>query len=256
MGAHHASVFLYKQYQDEARKLVEQVDQQNYAPLRERTRKAIQQLQRAWPLSDLGRIEYQGSIAKKTLTQEWPLLDHGESSLATENDITSKAVPAPRDLGHWFLIILAEYLQPCPSPLGNWRVLDAALDVLGWQREDLDLLFIGLPTSKLLKPDVRERSPYLLNDSVPYWFWLHPNAARSGWLPVEEIHRLHEQLRGLENEIGAFDVRQIPNIDADNPVVVRDFQSHLQLSYLDTLAMLSTATKFEQGLFMSIIVYT
>jgi hypothetical protein len=243
MGAHHASVFLYKDYQDEIRILIEQVDKQNYASLRERTCQAIQRLQQEWPLSNLGWTKYENGIEQNVMTQEWPLLEHGDSSLATENEIRGRSVPTMRDLGYWFLIVLAEYLRPCPSPMGNWSI------------DDCDLLFIGQPTSKLLKPDANERSPWPLTDSSPYWLWLHPNAARSGWLPVEEVHRLYKQLHILENEVGAFDVRQIPNINVDNPIVIRDYLGYLRSGYKDTLAMLSTAAKLEQGLFMSIVSY-
>lgn len=232
MGVLHASVFLHEEYQSEVCWLVEQVDQHNYEPLRERTCEAIRKLQ-----------------------QEWPLYEHGDGRLATESEIRSRPIPSPRELGEWFLIVLAEYLRPCPSPLGNWSVLDTALMDVGWNHYDRELLFKGLPTAKLLKPHIVERSPWPLTDSSPYWFWLHPGWARSGWLPTKEIPRLYKQLLDVERAVNTYDVRQIPDINADNPIVLRDYKVYLQSGYRDTLAMLATAEKNNKGLFMSITFY-
>lgn len=255
-SVHHASVFLYEEYKAQAHWLVGQVDEQHYEPLRERTCEAIRRLQREWPLSNLGEFNYEDGIEKEVLTQTWPLYEHGDHSLATEDEIRSKSIPSPRDLGYWFLIVLAEYLRPCPSPLGNWSVLSAVLTHLGWEQRDRDLLFKGLPTWQLLKPNTMEKSVEPLTNSSPYWLWLKPDWAKSGWLPAEEIDRLYNQLRKLENKVKAFDVRKLPHIDIGNPVVVRDYEEYLQSAYRDTLAMLSAAKELNnQGLFMSITVY-
>jgi hypothetical protein len=231
------------------------VDQQNYEPLRDRTCIAIQQLRQEWPLSDLGLTKFENGVEKAVMTQEWPLFEHGDSGLATETEIRNQRTPTSRDIGYWFLIILAEYLRPCPSPLSNWSVLHPALALLGWKQTQCDLLFKGLPTSKVLKPMFEKKSPWPLKETDPYWLWLHPNQARSGWLPIENVHNLQEHLYKLESKIKTFDIRQIPSIDVGNPVVVRDYREYLQSAYRDTLAMLSAAEAFNQGLFMSITVY-
>ena len=252
MGAHHASVFFCVDYQNDVMGVVEQVNQYNYEPLRERTCAAIRRLHQKWPLSDLGRVNYEGGVRKEVLTQEWPLLEHGGGSLLSEKEVRSQTIPGSRELGHWFLIMLSEYLRPCPSPLGNWGVLNQVLPALGWGTSDCELLFRGLPTSMLLNPEISEVSSRLLTDSDPYWLWLHPGRARSGWLPSSNVSRLHSELSKIEDKIKSFDVRQIPGIDSDNPTVVTDYQEYLQSSYRDSLAMLSTAHKASQGLFMSI----
>jgi len=252
MVVHRASVFLYKEFQDEARLLVGQVDQQNCKPLRERACEAIRRFQKEWPLADFSGVKYEGGVRKEVAIQTWPLWEHGEGSLATEEEIRNQGAPTPRDLGFWFLIVLAEYLQPCPSPLGNWSVLYTALATQGWKQSDCDLLFMGLPTSKLLKPRIGSKSPWPLKNTDPYWLWLHPRRARSGWLPTDEIHRLYDRLRKVKARVQVFDVRRIPGIDVDNPVVVRSYEEYLDAAYRDTLAMLSTAEEMDQGLFMSI----
>jgi hypothetical protein len=255
MRVHHASIFSYKEYQEEIRWLVEQVDQQNYEPLRDRTCKAIQRIRQEWPLSNLGWTVYEEGVEKEVVTQEWPLLEHGESGLTIEDEIRNQDILMPRDIGYWFLIVLAEYLQPCQSPLSNWGVLYSTLTILGWEQIDCDLLFKGLPTSKLVKPEIEEKSPWPLKETDPYWLWLHPSQARSGWLPTQSVHNLYNQLREMEDKIKTFDIRQIPNIDASNPVVIKEYDKYLQSAYHDSLAMLSMAQQSNQGLFMSITIY-
>jgi hypothetical protein len=252
MGVHQASLFKYKEFIKEALWLVEQVEQGNYGPLRDRTCEAVRRLQQEWPISDLGWIKYEDDTEKSVLTQEWPLLNHGEAGLLAEEEVRNLSNPAPHDIGYWFLVVLSEYLQSCPSPLGNWSVLSTVLESLGWKQDDRDLLFRGFPTSRLLRPKLGEGSPWPLKDSDPYWLWLHPGRARSGWLPTEDIDRLHNKLYRMEDRIKNFDVSLIPNIDANNPIVVRDYKVYLQSGYRDTISMLSTAQKLNRGLFMSI----
>ena len=83
----------------------------------------IQKLQREWPLSNLGYVTYENGVEKEVMTQEWPLFEHGGGSLEKEEYINAMLNPAPRDIGNWFLIILAQFLKSCPSSLGNWSVL-------------------------------------------------------------------------------------------------------------------------------------
>jgi hypothetical protein len=232
MGAHHASVFRYQDYRKEIQWLVEQVDQGQYEPLYKRVCEAIPRLH-----------------------GEWPLGVHGDIPAIDEQEVNIASPPTSQGIGRWFLLVLAEYLQACPSPLGNWSVLNAALQSLGWEQVDCDLLFKGLPTSSLLKPGICERSPWTLRATDPYWFWLHPEAARSGWLTYDDICTLLTRLRQEEGRVDTFDVRQIPDIDVDNPVVLKHYKQYLIAGYRDTLAMLSAARELKLGLFMSIVVY-
>jgi hypothetical protein len=240
--AHFAFTFRYIEYQNDMSQYVKQVDQQNYEPLRSHVLEALRKFRLEWPI-------YTGGWSKPV--QGWPLLDF-DGGLPTENMIKDKGIPASRDLGDWFLIILAEYLQPCPSPRGNWSVLNTALEMLGWKVSLCRLLFKGLATSKLLKPSISQKSPWPLKDSDPYWLWLHPGRARSSWLSIAEIRELYDKLVDKEQGIREYDVRRIPNINIDNPVVVKDYEAYLQAGYADTLAMLTTALELNQGLFMGL----
>ena len=189
------------------------------------------------------------------LTQEWPLWEHGVSSLDSVEQITKRPSPNNKEIAHWFLIMLGEYLEPCPSPLGNWIVLNHVLAQYGWQQQDCDLLFRGLPTSQLLKPEESVRSPWPLKNEDPYWLWLHPGRARSGWLPLGEVTRLHSKLMPMEQRVMDFEIRRIPNINVDNPIVLADYGVYLDSAFRDTVAMLSTAQEKKLGLFMSITTY-
>ncbi|MCP4418063.1 MAG: hypothetical protein GY805_15680 [Chloroflexi bacterium] len=246
---HHACLFEYEFYQTLIHPLVKQVDQQHYEIIREYTSKAIQKLQKEWPLSNLGYIKHENGVSKEVMVQEWPLFEHGGGSLETEDEINAVLNPAPRDVGYWFLIILAQYLQFCPSSLGNWSVLKTVLALLKWRSEDCELLFEGLPSHQLLKPNLLQKSPKPLKNKDPYWFWVHPDR---GWLPIEEVQRLYNKLKDIEKDVLAFDIHQFPGILVDNPVVVRDYQKYLRDGYADTLSMLATANEAKQGLFMSV----
>jgi len=226
---HHACLFEYESYRTLIQPLVTQADEQHYELLREHTRKAIQQLR-----------------------QEWPLLEHGGGGLETEDEIGAVLNPTSRDVGYWFLVILAQYLQPCPSSLGNWSVVKTVLALLKWSSEDCDLLFNGFPPHRLLKPNLFQKSPKPLKNEDSYWFWVHPGRGWSGWLPVKEVQRLYGKLRDIEKAILAFDIHQFPGISVDNPVVVRDYKKCLRDGYADTLAMLATANETKRGLFMSV----
>jgi len=258
MQIHYASTFSYKEYQDLARQFAEQVDQQNYEPLAQRTQDAIQRLQRDWPVSDFCSYKYEDGIEKKVLTQEWPLWEHGGGGLIASDEVKTHPTPTQSEIGEWFLIVLAEHLGPCPSPFGNWVVIHDVLTILGWDPSNADLLFKGLPTYKLLKPNIMEKEPRRRTHSSPYWFWLHAGHSRSGWLPIEEIHRLDGQLRKMKNKVRKFDIRKLSRgfynsyIDIHNPIVIRDYEQYLKAGYRDTLAMLSTALQQGTGLFMSL----
>jgi hypothetical protein len=236
---HFAFTFRYIDYQTDMSWYVKQVDQQNYEPLRARVLETVEKFRLEWTVHTEGWSDP---------VQGWPLL-YFDGGLPTEDIIKDQDIPASRDLGFWFLVVLAEYLQPCPSPRGNWSVLNIALEMLGWEANLCRLLFRGLATSKLLKPKIGQESPCPLKESDPYWLWLHPGRAWASWLPIAEIKELYDKLVDEEQGIRDYDVRRIPNINIDNPVVVKDYEAYLQAGYADTLAMLATALELNQGLF-------
>lgn len=252
---HCASLLDYKAFQAEVYSLTEQVDSQNCKSLRQATSAVIQQFQQEWPLQDRGTYEYQNGKWQLVLSQEWPLFEHGGDSLVALEAVENNSSPQPRDIGHWFLILLARHLKPCPSPEANWHVLSTALSIAGWSPDKCDSLFKGLPTSKLLKPQIEQSSPWPLAEEHPYWLWLHPRNARAGWLPTEQIRQLHDNLGEMQAAIEQFDIRRLPNINIDNPIVIEDFRDRLDRSYIQTIAMLSTAVASNSGLFMSITTY-
>ncbi len=253
MRIHYASIFSWQKFQDDIRFFVEYVDEMNYMPLRERACSAIRKMRQEWTRNDQGDMGDKNVIQKRMLTQgEWPLSEHGHGGLPKESDIMSVISPTSYDLGDWFLVILAEYLRSCLSPLGNWSVLNEALTYTGWNKQDREQLFLGFPTYKLLKPNLEVKSAWPITNESPYWLWLHPHHSRAGWLPNEKVHQFHVRLQEMERNIQIFDVRQIPNIDTDNPIVIEDYKRYLEAAYQDTITMLSSAEKLKLGLFMSV----
>lgn len=252
MNVHHASVFSHQRYRDEVKSLVAEVDQGNYEPLRERTCQAIRRMRQEWPLEHVGETEYKNGAERPVLKQLSPLFYHRGGSLPSESELRRQCIPASRDLGFWFLVVLSEHLVRCRSPLGNWSVLSAALSILGWEQREYELLFCGMPTHLLLKPDIVEETVWPLTDLSPYWLWLHPGRAKAGWLRASDVAALYEHLRRMEPEIREFDVRRFPAICIDNPVVVADFERYLDAGYEDTIGMLSASMEQNRDLFMSI----
>lgn len=230
MYIHRAATFDYKAYQKEIHQLTELVDQGTYNALYNHACKSLQ-----------------------CLSNKWPLLEFG--SIPTTDKIGDPSNPVPSEVGFWFFLIMAEYLRPCPSPREYYGILESTLGLLGWTQHDRQLLFEGLPTHILLKPELEGRPPSPLTDSSPYWFRLRPWAARWwGWLPIKEIKRLYRQLQQehLKNKIAQFDVRQLRIPDVEDPLLIQNYQTWLQTAYCDTLAMLVDAGESEQGLFMNI----
>jgi len=257
MNVHHASIFRYSAYQDDMNGFVKQVDQQIYSQLQERTCQSIENFQNSWPLTDCHHVfKFVDGKSKQVPIQEWPLWEHGGSNLISVEQVMNQSVPKNDVIAYWFLIILGEYLDSCTSPLGNWIILNNVLIHCGWKQKDCDLLFRGSSTSKLLKPEKDMLSPWPLRNEDPYWLWLQPDMARSGWLTLAEVERLHTHLKIMEQQVSKFNVRRIPNINIENPVVVADYRESLDSAYRDTMNMLSKALEHQLGLFMSITTYS
>ncbi len=254
MGIHYATTFQYEEYRNKVQLLVTQVDQQNYRLLKEQVCKVIEEFQNEYPLDDMGQVKYVDGMTSNVLTQKWPLLELDGDGLVDTDEIVTQNAPSSQDLGYWFLIILARYLKPCISPLGNWYVLYKVLESSGWSLSDCKLLFYGLPTYTLLKPNLPEQSTKPLTVESPYWLWLHPGRAWSGWLPTAEVDRLFSKLSHTENQLSDFDFGRMPNINASDAVVIKDYRAYLQAGFADTITMLAMAQKHHLGLFMGITI--
>ena len=253
MRNHQASVLSCREYCTEVRLLVGHVDRHDYGPVRERVCEIIGQLRSEWSLADHKGFRYEDGCGEEVPIQTWPLWKHGEGSLVSEDRIRRGSIPSVTDLRLWFMVVLARYLEPCPSIGGNASVLDAALVAQGWNRPDRDLLFKGHPLSELLKPGMKAEPTRTTAYAYEDWLWQGPSRARSsGWLSVDEIRDLHRRLHNEGDRICAYDVTQIEGIRADNPIVIRDYKQYLGAGYGDALAMLSIAKHLGQCLFMSI----
>lgn len=248
-NVHHAAFFNYDQYIEEMRQFDLQLHPNAYNALCKRTRLAIKHLREQWP-SYVAK-DYVDAFGNPQTVQYWPLYHHGDGSLDLEDDVSVK--PSFGEIAYFFRVLLAEYLQPCPSsPMENWSVLNSAISSLGWSHAERKMLFLGLPTYKLLKPDIEEIYDWPLNDTSPYWLQIHPFGSRSGWLPIEKINEYRDKLDKLKNKIKDFDVNKIPNINVDNPIVIRDYRKYLLSAFEDTITMYSDAITNGAGLFMSI----
>lgn len=247
----HVALFKYQDFVEDAYQLRRHAQKENFKLLRQRTKSAINYLRKEWPsVIDDGYLDRNGEPRQ---VQDWPLYHHGDGPLITEKDVDNVLTPSSGEIAYWFRVVLAENLQPYPhSPLGNWSVLNSALALLGWKDNDREMLFLGLPTYILIKPDIIVKQPWPPTERSPYWLQIHPYGARSGWLPTEKIEEFSTRLKNIKNKIDGFDVHRIPNINIDNPVVIRTYTEYLKFAFRDTIAMYSTAIENGLGLFMSI----
>ena len=181
MYVHAASIFNYGQYQVDIKKFVEQVDRGEYHPFQDYIFSLISKFQQIKPAIASDDTIFQDAVLFSSVVQLWPLFAHDLGSLPHQNTI-HQINPSNNQLGLWFLISLSEYLTPCTSPFGNWKVVFDALYRSGWKLKDCEVLFKGHSTSKLLKPNVRGEAPWPLKNTEPYWLWLHPNRGRAGWV--------------------------------------------------------------------------
>jgi hypothetical protein len=251
---HEASLFSYREFKADIQPFVNQLDRGDYDSLREHVRKVTNRIRQRWPLRDHGYVRYaEDGRCESVLSQEWPLFYHGEGPLLEEEEVMGLSQPAR--LGYWLLLSLSEYLQPCPSPRGNWSVLQQALEAQEWSEESSNLLFEGLPLYLLLKPNAEPSKNGALGPTSPYWFLMRPSRGpHSGWLPTEDVYRLLDELQRVGQAIRTFDVRRFDDIRADNPIVVQEYIEYLDKAYTDTLGMLRAAATAKVGLFMTITI--
>lgn len=251
MYVHAASVFDYRQYQVDIKKFVEQIDRGEYQHFQDHIIGLISHFQQMRSVIESGDTTIQDVGLSSRMVQQWPLIAHDLGFLPPENTIR-QSNPSNNELGQWFWISLSEYLTPCDSPSGNWKVVFDALNQSGWSFKDCEILFKGHPTSKLLKPTIGEESPWPLENTDPYWLWLHPTRGRAGWLTFEDLRYFHRMLTDTEETIMTFDLHRLPDINSDNPVVMREFTGYLQMGYRSTLQMVENGIQKGQGLVVSV----
>lgn len=252
MNSHRASIFNCRQYQADIKEYVKQVDRGVYHRFQDYLIGLKGKFQQVIPALPTHESIVQEGMPPQ-IVQLWPLFDHDLYSLPGEEEIRRNN-PTSCDIGWWFFVSLTEYLMPCVSPRNNWMVIKDALHLSGWSFKDSEALFKGHPTSELLKPTIGGVSPWPLKDTDPYWLWLHPSRGRSGWLDFEDLRYFHRKLINVKEKIMTFDLRRLPNIHSDNPIVVRDYTKYLQMGYRDTLQMVESGIQKEQGLFMTVVI--
>lgn len=253
MYVHAASIFNYRAYQADIQKYVEQVDGGVYHSFQDYLMGLINKFQQERPALPTDEMIADEGILPSHIVALWPLYAHEYCGPFRESKIRQDN-PSNAMIGWWFLTSLTDYLTPCASPTGNWKVIMDALRLSGWSVKDCETLFKGRPTSELLKPKIGGVSPSPLKGADPYWLWLHPGSGRAGWLTFEDLKYFQRLLIAAEEKIMTFDLHRLPGIDSDNPVVIRDYTKYLQLGYKDTLQMVESGIQKKQGLFTSITI--
>lgn len=150
-------------------------------------------------------------------------------------------------VGQWFTVVLSDYLKPCPQYPGyHWRPLSAALEQIGWSQGDNEKLFYGEPLGLFFSRESIKHSTVITHQD-PYWRWVRPLYCNNqgGWLPHEECRRLLTRLQEIEPHLRALARDMID----EQPQIARESWA----GYEDAVAMLTTATAEQQGLYMVIL---
>jgi len=237
--AHSGFLFDYRAFQAAAAPLVAELDVSNPEPLRK------------W-VADI-RHEVGNS-------RNWILHDKGTylwDAVSADNVCFHN-----RLWGNWFLTILSTFLKPCMELGYDWTKLTHTLRSLGWIENDIKLVFSGLPTVWLLKPEAPYQRDQLeipiMPESAPYWYLIEPDRSTySGWLPIEEIERLQKQLLTdqhlLEGNLWSR-IKLPPDVSTANAHISPDLNPNywyerIPIIYKQTIEMMSRAIDMGLGLF-------
>jgi hypothetical protein len=160
----------------------------------------------------------------------------------------------PYEIGYWLLIVFSDYLERCPGIGSNYSVLKGVLEMLAWSQEDISLLYKGIPTNLLLKPDSVPVSSVSLED--PYWYWMTPRAASSGWLTQEQVGYFYDKLLSEKDTIRTFDPHRFGDQWGGIPITIPegqlDYLKRLHEAFDQALMMLETAQQAKREIFMTI----
>lgn len=209
------------------------------------------------------------AIYQQTVPGEWILRLAGDSLLdirevnsvghpwkdPIENRLKDASTIPPYEIGYWLLIIFSTFLERCPGMGSNYSILEWVLgDMLGWNQEDKQLLFEGVSTSLLLKPDTVPVLVVARED--PYWHWMIPSHSKSrGWLSQEQISYLYQRLLLEKETIQTFDYSRFGDhhgvFRIDVPDGQLDYLKRLQAAFGRAIMMLEAAQQAKMEVYMT-----
>jgi hypothetical protein len=161
--------------------------------------------------------------------------------------------------GHWLLIVLSHFLQPTISLEFDWTKLARVLHHFGWSDIMVTAVIYGWPVARLLKP--KTPNPHEVNKKqpTPYWCQVRPvQNTYAGWLPIDEITRLHQQLQSSQHlltEDWRNRIRLPPRVLLENAHVSSELDpeywyKRALMVYQRAIAMMASALHAGEGLFM------
>ncbi len=233
---HSTFLFNYQEFQETIMPLTHALNSGNTAPLQKRVAQIRQEIkvEENWMLHDKGTY----------LTDDAGLL----SDTRYQNALW----------GNWFLIVLSTFLQPITSFDYDWSKLSVTLHSMGWDVTDVELVTKGLPIVWLLKPEATYQHGMRIEWTLPYWYWIRPmRCSYCGWLPIEEVIRLHKLLQSKQDLFEAYvpDFIQLPaNVSATNAYISREldpnyWHTRIPLVYNQAIQVMEYAVNNKQGLF-------
>jgi hypothetical protein len=222
-GVSYGSIFHYREYRDDMKPFVEQALQGNCSGLIAQTTKLV-----------------------NAHRQTWPLAFHDESPPALER-LENADNDSGLGISYLFVWALSGYLDARHQlSFPDMFSLKASI------ADEDALLLEGLPTYKLLRPDLQlQGTEWPIRDLSHFWLLLHTDYARCVWYDTELISKL--LLR--KASIGEYDMDRLisktPYHYWDNTVVVRSFTTSLKLTFERMFTLFETAASMNAGVFMS-----
>ena len=205
------------------------------------------------------------AVVKQTSPNDWILRLAGASLLdirhidsigrprtySIENYLKNIAAIPSYEIGYWLLIVFSSFVQRCVGMGCDYSILEWVLQVLGWNQVDMRLLFNGMPTSLLLKPDAVSIPAPSPDD--PYWNWMIPPHSKGrGWLSQPQALRVYHRLVSEDAAIRAFDPGHFVNLRVPEPEGQVAYTQRLQTVYERAIKMFESGLQAQRELFLTI----
>jgi hypothetical protein len=222
---HSAFIFDYFSYQKDVYKIKPYLDKNNLIPLYDEYRKTLESIK----------------------TEKWVLEDIGTSLVPMDY----VQVKRQSDIGYMLLVVLSKYLHPVISLNDDWMLLENVLEtVFSWRSDKTKLLVSGLSTVLFFEPNANKTLDFVPKNA-PYTHWVIPMYSHlRGWLPIEEIYSLYDDLDMIYNEIFSLDEEKVYQFSEHRPIeYMGNVATRLQKAYIAAITMLKEAKNANMGLY-------
>ena len=229
MFYHPALLFDYDKFNDQVTQLLHFVDDGDLTPLYEKAKE----------------------VYFNNQNETFVLFKYGQPLrlLRTITDIKF-SLTKNSEIGYWVTLLLSKYVEPITSVGFNWRNLAAALKLINWSTQEIDMLFNGLPVNLLLQKEPIAKHIEVVRHNDPYWHWVRLSYSynQGGWLSITDCKRLYNLLQSSKALV--LKVQSDGELSQEQELY---WKKAVLQGYNDALVMLSIALKENKGLYMTVV---